>query len=618
MHSRGQQLQVERRRAGAGGVLVAEAIGVCLIAIAYTLSRASTPGGVFILFVGQLTLFGAPLVYVVFGNWSNTIGATVVGALALANFLVMQLYDPLSFTFGDEFIHLQTLDNLLKSHLLFTSNSILPVSPEYPGLELVAAVVHDLSGLSPLISADICLGAYHLGLCLLVYATIRLVVDSSRWATLGFLIYTLNPQFQFIDSYFTYTSIGLLFYVACIYCAIHLIVSSNNSWRWICGAIIFGTCCIVSHHVTSYLLLLTLLVITVVCIYLLGTGAAYPLASILIINVIICIVWTLAVGKDVMPYLSQSFTALLGIGGAQHVNAALHGPLDLPSLFRVPYSLPSGKSRALEYLGALISAACLSGSLYVIYRSRIEDGRRVVMSSMAICSLGYYGLLALRVVAASGAELASRSYVYILLPVGCVIAVAMEEIQKGRQVRLHIRRPLWLTGVGSASVIAAACCVWIGTFESSWPPAYARLPGKYVPGAWDRSISPAVLSAARWAGSNLPVGSNYVADQMTAAVFGGFWNATPIASIAPQVFFARSVDSYVRSDIYNYDVQYIVLNFAMSESLPGGGSYFQSDPFAYRYRSPIPLSDLTKFTSWRDASVVYSNGEIAIVKVGLH
>ncbi len=61
--------------------------------------------------------------------------------VGLALYAAKLLRDPFGFTFGDELAHLHNLQEILATGGLFGSNSILPVTPRYPGLESAAAAV---------------------------------------------------------------------------------------------------------------------------------------------------------------------------------------------------------------------------------------------------------------------------------------------------------------------------------------------------------------------------------------------------------------------------------------------------------------------------------------------
>ena len=54
----------------------------------------------------------------------------------------------------DETLHVTTLVDMVDQHRFFYPNTMLPVSPHYPGLEFATAGVHWLTGL-PLIVCQV-------------------------------------------------------------------------------------------------------------------------------------------------------------------------------------------------------------------------------------------------------------------------------------------------------------------------------------------------------------------------------------------------------------------------------------------------------------------------------
>jgi hypothetical protein len=81
-------------------------------------------------------------------------GASRLERLALivivtsAFFVVRVIRAPVAFIDHDEFLHWATVNDILGAGRLFLPNSLLPVSPLYPGLELITSALVNLSGLS--------------------------------------------------------------------------------------------------------------------------------------------------------------------------------------------------------------------------------------------------------------------------------------------------------------------------------------------------------------------------------------------------------------------------------------------------------------------------------------
>src|SRR4051812_33140562 len=61
--------------------------------------------------------------------------------LTMALYLVKVMRSPVAFTFYDEFVHWQTVDDILRSAHLFHINPLIPVSSLYPGLHIITSAL---------------------------------------------------------------------------------------------------------------------------------------------------------------------------------------------------------------------------------------------------------------------------------------------------------------------------------------------------------------------------------------------------------------------------------------------------------------------------------------------
>jgi hypothetical protein len=59
-------------------------------------------------------------------------------------------------------------------------------------------------------------------------------------------------------------------------------------------------------------------------------------------------------------------------------------------------------------------------------------------------------------------------------------------------------------------------------------------------------------------------------------------------------------------------VRYVLVDLRLSQSLPADGKYFPIDPNAGKYRHPLPVADLTKFSQLPGFARVYDGGNIVI------
>ena len=135
--------------------------------------------------------------------------------LGVGMLLSYYIRSPLIFDWFDELIHGVTLNSLLDNRTLLVHNSILPVSPYYPGLELVTVAVKWLTGL-PLVLAELVVVVVTRVLLVLgVFLVVERVCGSARAGGIGVLVYAANPTFYTFASW-DYGPVALALAVATI------------------------------------------------------------------------------------------------------------------------------------------------------------------------------------------------------------------------------------------------------------------------------------------------------------------------------------------------------------------------------------------------------------------
>ena len=175
----------------------------------------------------------------------------VLGLGLLASYVMRH---PLLLDGFDELAHIGTLARLLDSHALFPTNTILPVSPYYPGLELATAATRWLTGLPLVLDELIVLAAVRVVLVLVVFLVVERVCHSSRAGGIGVLVYAAGPQFYGFDTQYAYETLALAFAAAVVY----LLFVSIDAERPRMGrlfALALGCigALVITHHVTGWL-----------------------------------------------------------------------------------------------------------------------------------------------------------------------------------------------------------------------------------------------------------------------------------------------------------------------------------------------------------------------------
>ena len=273
--STGSDPSVSTGRSAAGrsvlpvsAVVLCAAIGVLVSASAYTagrLGQAGTSWADRLYWFGQLLIL-APIAARLLSRRVLTAGETLtlVVVLTVAEYLVKVCYSPAAFTYVDELMHWRTAANIMQTGKLFTPNNLLPISPYYPGLEEVTSALATVTGLSIFSSGLIVAGTAHLLFVAILFVLFRHVSGSHRVAGVAMLLYASESLFQSFDSMFVYQTLALPFLGLTLLAVYRLAQPQAAGSRagWFTVAALAALATVVTHHVTSYLLVATLEVIT--------------------------------------------------------------------------------------------------------------------------------------------------------------------------------------------------------------------------------------------------------------------------------------------------------------------------------------------------------------------
>ncbi len=205
------------------------------------------------LFSGLLLMFVPNLLRLLSATPSRLERISLLCILGICFYLVQFIVSPLHFSSFDDFLHWRTLADILRTNHLFSVNSMLPVSPYYPGLEIVTNAVSTMSGLSPFYASVVVIGVSRLLMVLSLFLLYERITDSSRLAGIGMLIYMVNPHFLFFDSIFNYETLALplatfMFYILARYENGHQDHRLGAMRAWFVLAAVT-----ITHHMTDYI-----------------------------------------------------------------------------------------------------------------------------------------------------------------------------------------------------------------------------------------------------------------------------------------------------------------------------------------------------------------------------
>ncbi len=193
------------------------AFGVFIVSCAYALARAARPGGMALYFSGEFIVVLTPLLFLYANRFvTHAAGLWISLSIGVATFFMTLLYSPLAFAFSDEYQHSYTARSILQSGHLFHINPTLPISAQFPGMEIATTQLSRLSGLSIFASGSIIAGTSHVILTGLVFLLAREFGLTARASAFAVVIFATGYDYQSFLSYFAYETFAVVFLLATV------------------------------------------------------------------------------------------------------------------------------------------------------------------------------------------------------------------------------------------------------------------------------------------------------------------------------------------------------------------------------------------------------------------
>jgi hypothetical protein len=553
-------------------------LGALVVSIAYARGRSGAPGGTALYWCGQALV-------VLPAAWRVLAPATALcerlglltGSAAIQSLLTW-CYSPDQFRFPDELQHLRTAGDVLRTGHLFTPSSTLPVSPGFPGLEVVSTALQNLTGLSIFHAGVLTASVAHTVLPVCVFLLLRELIRSPRVAAVGALVYGTSPHYAFFGTLYAYGTIALPFLVLTLRAAVR---ARPRSWSvaWIAPPF---AAALVSHHLTT---LVTLGVLAAL------TGAALLSSSDFrrgvrlllgtVLTTVAAVAWTAAAAPATFSYLATPITDVLG---------GFTGSTG-PSPQSLSRTAPLWES-VVSLAGAAATSVLILYGVVRLWRSNVS---RTVLA-FGLLGLAYPATLVVRVVVPHGAELAARALTYVMLLAAFPAAVALAR---------------WWNGRGPRRAVAAFGVVVLlsaGAITAGLPPSWARLPGTYHVASFQSGVDSRVEAVGRWAARRLPPGQQAACDFSVCSIVGAYARAN-LSSAASEMFYAPSIES-TRAQLARLNLDYVFLDRRMSLEVPINGQYMFRDVQEGRHRRPYDPALFRKFDEDQRIDRVYDNGPI--------
>lgn len=605
-------------RAGDWGWLPAlslvSACGVLLIALAHSAARMDLPWAQHLYWTAAVVLFTPAATRIIMTGVSRqeTIGLMLI--IAIAAYLIKLLQSPLGFTFFDEFLHWRTARDIITSEQLFTENSLLPVSPLYPGLEIIATAIVHLTGLSIFEAGVITVGIARIVMMLALFLFFEQIGGSTRIAGVASVLYMGNPHFVIFDAQFAYESLALAFSLSILRALLYRKRAVGNDRAGVIIVTLIAICALMAtHHATSYMTSLFLVLWTTVTTLANrlfnanSPGLIWAAAFSMLVNMI----WLFTVSSITIGYLAPHLA-----GAMDSVINLMTGEGSDRELFKSSSGFVTPLLEKLIGLGGPgLIMLCLSIGLWSFWLNHRQSVDAWVLT---LGALSYPVTLVLRMTG-GGWEISARSSVFVFVPLAFILAIGIEYLQLPWIFdRLH---PL-LISLRVLLFVPVATVIFCSGIIAGWSP-WARMPWPYVAGADTRSVEPQGLAAAAWAVETLGPNNRMAADRVNLTLMGTYGEQRLITHLIDKVsisgiFLASHISPTEETALRDAHIRYLVVDRRISRLQSLSAHYYETwEQMIAPYSGTPRIQVLEKFDHIDRVNRIFDSGDILIYDVGV-
>jgi hypothetical protein len=592
---------------------LASALGVLLISFSFYMSQFGNLALESFFLPGLLLIYVPCLVRLMSPAPLRLERICLLCLIGIDFFLVQFMISPTYNSSYDAMLHWMTSDTILRTGHLFGVNSLLPVGPYYPGLEIVTNALISISGLNIFQAGTLVIGVARLLMILSLYMFYEHLTKSSRVAGIAVMFYMTNPHFLFFDAIFSYETLALpiatyILYILVRHChpAREPLVR-DHYLRVLFIALLSLVALTITHHMTDDILDTFLAFWTIVGLFRFsGRRVAIPgtLAAVALSGILFAAEYAfLLPGNPVWEYLSTYFTTAFG-----ELHRIVTGTATSRQLFTSHAGISAPLWDRLLMLGSVAFIMLgLPFGLLTLWKQHRQD---VLAITLGLATLAY-PLTQMFRLTNYGSDIADRAAAFIFVPIAYVLAIFITGLP-----------PVQGRGRGIQGLIICAMAVMLlgGALVESGA-AYSGLPGPYMVIADGRSVEPIGIQAAQWSLSHLGPDNRIATDRINQVVFGTFGEQRIVSeqedyvNFAP-IFLSPHLDQQTIQLLRKARIRYIVVDLRLSTSFPLLGFYFDPDePGAFHRDSPISRENLTKFSTVPQINQIFDDGSIIIYDV---
>ena len=604
------------------------ALGLLLVAVADTLSRSATGQSELPFWAGLLLLIVPIAARLASSEPARRERIGLIILLGLGLYLAKVLHSPYGFTFSDELIHSYNGTMILETGRLFNPNSILPVTPLYPGLETITAALASLSGLSIFGAGLVNVGVARLIAMLALFLFYEEVSGSSRLAGIAALLYATNANFLFWSAQFSYESLALPLALFVLYVAARRAATpTGRHHRSLTLVALLGiTTVVITHHLTAYFLVAFFGVWTLGALFLrfkamrktsapaanessnqhegntvTGVRAISEPAGLALFSTIATLVWLVGVANITISYLSPVLSR-----AAASVFQIAAGDESTRELFQSASGYVAPLWERLVGLGSVVvMLLALPFGLRKIWQNFRGNPIALMLTGAA---LTYFAVLGLRLSPAAW-ETGNRASEFLFIGLAFVLAFAVQELWD-RQRAPRLSRTMVLGGIA---------IIFVGGIIAGWTPTL-RLSLPLWVNVENVVIEPQGFAAARWVRSALGPGNEVATDESNARLMLAYGGQLARAGRYPDIKDLLGTFDFPDWQVEllrEWAIQYIAVDRRLISANNMAGYYFDRTP-----AGSLPNTDLFdpkaygKFDKPQEISRLFDSGNIVIYDVG--
>jgi hypothetical protein len=548
--------------------------------------------------------------------------------LAELTFLLKVLFWPTNFAQFDEFLHVVTATDILESHRLFLPNSMLPVSPLFPGLEVVTTALVNVSGEPLFVGGNLVVAASRLLIIAGLYGFFSRISGSARLAAIGCLAYMGSSGFVLFDSQYAYETLAVGFLAAILVAHVELSAGDVGGARTLTVLGLLSGAVVLTHHITAFEVLGLLIGVAI-----LQFLARRPRWRLDLMTAALCAaflaLWLQLIGNPLAGYIGPmvneggtEFVTMLqhafsgnggGLGGGSATSRQAfvasdgsHTPiwLQIPILASLPVTallLATGFFATLARARgtALSEYGSGWGAIAGLLRLRWQQSWMLLIALLALS----WPVSVLLRLTASGWQIGNRLSALAFIGAGLVIGSAV--------IRWWQRPGQWVSG---AAAVLTLTMIFTGGVVAGWGLPATHI-GYKVEGD-SLSLEPMGIDAAQWTKQWLGVGNRFATDRDNSILLGTYGRQDLVTSLydpadPSELFQQPQVTGWDRNIIKADQIDYLMADLRLSIARPFLAPSFDEGSGD----NALDLENLTKWDGAAGVSRVFDNGWISIYDV---